>query len=239
MLSLMTLSFISCDNEINNDNIGFMTTATITGDSNSGYHCYLDIGGLVISHNQELEGVERGYFSVWVNKEDWNVASKNDPWYIENAYVSPYTTDGIYKVIHPIQIDEAETKYNTYKGDNSIPNLFLLSQICGGYLDLSGGFSLVNLQNVEYLPALLDIGYNPAEQTPDSLKLQLYYHQPNPDEWTSTCFHYNTISCDISSLSTLAQWNDSVTIAVKAGDKKYYYRKISKNDFLKPNTKLE
>ncbi len=102
-----------------------MSTATITGDSINGYYCYLDVGGIVISHDQAL-------------------------------------------------------------------------------------------------------------QNPDTLLLQLYYNPNIPENWTNTKTDYGSVSCDISNLATLQNWNDSVTIVVKTGDNSKLLRKISKADFIKP-----
>ena len=78
------------------------------------------------------------------------------------------------------------------------------------------------------------ISHDPALQNPDTLLLQLYYNPNIPENWTNTKTDYGSVSCDISNLATLQNWNDSVTIVVKTGDNSKLLRKISKADFIKP-----
>ncbi|MFA6361171.1 MAG: hypothetical protein WCX14_10770, partial [Dysgonamonadaceae bacterium] len=67
----------------------------------------------------------------------------------------------------------------------------------------------------------------------------LCYNPHIPEDWSNTCFDYGKVSCDISSLATLKQWSDSVTIVVEVKDDKKHFTKISKSDFFKPNLKVE
>lgn len=78
------------------------------------------------------------------------------------------------------------------------------------------------------------ISYDQALQNPDTLLLQLYYNPNIPENWTNIKTDYGSVSCDISNLATLQNWNDSVTIVVKTGDNSKLLRKISKADFIKP-----
>ena len=108
LLFFCTIGFISCDNEEDDGSRGFMSKATITDNSTNGYYCYLDGGGLVISYDQRLAGIERGYFAFSYMEDDWRT-NADSVMYINNAYVSPYS---IYDVIHPISIEEAEQTHH-------------------------------------------------------------------------------------------------------------------------------
>ena len=79
------------------------------------------------------------------------------------------------------------------------------------------------------------ISYDQALQNPDTLHLQLYYNPNITENWTNIKTDYGSVSCDISNLATLQNWNDSVTIVVKTGDNSKLLRKISKADFIKPS----
>lgn len=229
-----TNGFISCDNE-DDGSRAFMHEATIIGDSTNGYYCYLDGGGLVISYDRGLAGIERGYFAFNYMEDDWKTSADN-VMYINNAHISPYS---IYDVIHPINVGEAENKHITDKDSCLIPPLLSLDYGYRGYFDLKTGLSTVNLINGEKVFAKLNMVYDPAKQTPDTLLLQFCYNPQIPDKWSNTSVDYGSVSCDISSFATLKQWSDSVTIVVEAGDEKKHLTKISKNDFFKPEIKIE
>ena len=62
------------------------------------------------------------------------------------------------------------------------------------------------------------ISYDQALQNPDTLLLQLYYNPNIPENWTNIKTDYGSVSCDISNLATLQNWNDSVTIVVKEAE---------------------
>ncbi len=227
------IGFACCNNKDDNSR-GFMQEATIIGDSTNGYYCYMDGGGLAISYDRSLEGIERGYFSFNYMEDDWTTAG--DIIYINNAHVYPYS---IYDVIHPISIEEAESKHITDKDSCLVPPLFSLDYGYRGYFDLNTGLSTVNSANGEKIPAKLNMVYNPAKQTTDTLFLQFCYNPSIPDNLTNTNVDYGSVSCDISSLATLKQWGDSVTIVIEAGDKNRHLTKISKNDFFKPEIKVK
>lgn len=232
LLFFCTVCLVSCDHE--DDGIrGFMQEATISGDSINGYYCYLDGGGLAISYNRELAGIERGYFSVNYMEKDWKTTADNAI-YIDNAYVFPYS---VYQVIRPINLEEAERQHLLDKDSCAIPSLLTLSYGYRGYFDFNTGLSIVNPKNAEKMPVRLHIVYDPAKQTPDTLRLQLCYHPSIPDTWSNTSFDYGSASCDISSLAALQQWSDSVTIVLEAGDKRKHATKIGKEDFRKPDIK--
>jgi len=232
LLLIGTIACISCNNNNEDDGYrGFMSKATIVGDSIGGYFCYLNGGGLVTSHSKELEGTERGYFSFNYMEDDWK-SSDGNLMYISDAYVRPELT---YSVISPINIVKAEGMHITDKDSCTTPPLFILERGFKGYFDFNTGISISNIYDLKEYPAEMHIVYDSAKQTPDTLRLQFYYNQKNPNQWTETHINYGTTSCDISSLATLEQWSDSVTIILEAGDKYDDHRtKISKEDFLKP-----
>lgn len=234
LLFSCAISFISCDNE-DDGSRGFSSEATIIGDSINGYYCYLDGGGLVISHDRWLADIERGYFAFNYMEEDWRTTADN-VMYIDNAHVLPYL---IYDVIYPISIEEAEGKHITDKDSCFVPPLLSLDYGYRGYFDLNTGLSVVNLVNGEKVFAQLNMVYDATKQTPDTLLLQFCYNPHLPDRWSNASIDYGKVSCDISSFATLKQWSDSVTIVVEAGDEKRHLTKIGRSDFFKPDRKVE
>lgn len=234
LFSLCILCLFSCKQETDFGFRGFMNTATIVGDSVNGYYCYLDGGGLVISYDQRLAGVERGYFSFHYMEEDWK--SAGNVTYIDNASVLPYS---IYEVIRPISQEEADSEHLADKDNCAVPRLLSLGRGYRGYFDLNTALSVVNLMDREKVPTKMNLLYDPAKQTPDTLLLQLCYQLDVPDQWTKITFDYGSVSCDFSSLATLKQWSDSVTIVVEAGDEMKHLTKISKKDFIKPDIKVK
>ena len=227
---LCTIGLIGCQDNFDNGTRGFMSEATVTGDSIDGYYCYLDGGGLVVSFDRRLADIERGYFSFLYNETDWT--TDNDMIYIRNASVVPYA---IYDVIHPLSLEEAENDPDIdLNGSHTAPQLSLNGG-CRGYFDLNTGLRIVNSGTGEQIPVKIHLIYNPAEQTRDTLRLQLCYHPDIPDTWSDTYMEYGSISCDISSLTSLVPWNDSVTIVVETADKHKHTTTIDKNDFVKTN----
>ena len=230
-LSMSLIALTSCNND-NDDNFrAFMSTATITGDSINGYFCYLDGGGLVISYDQSLKGIERGYFNFNYTENDWTT-SPDGMKYINNAQVGAWS---VYDVICPIDKNTFERTDDADKYNHQIPSLIGMSAGYRGYFDLNLGITTLNATN-EKVRATLKLVYDPAEQNPDTLHLQLYYNPNIPDNWTNTKTDYGTVSCDISDLATLQAWHDSVTIVVNVDDKTKPWTKISKADFIKPCT---
>lgn len=234
LLFISTIGFISCEDE-DDGYRGFMQTATITGDSINGFYCYMDGGGFAISHDRWLTGIERGYFTFNYNKEDWKIIADNVIC-IDNAHVIPYT---VYDVIRPISRDEAEKKQITDKDSCQIAPFLSVSRGYRGYFNLHTGLYMVNLVDLGKAYPKIHLVYDPEKLTSDTLHLQLCYNLRTPDKWTKTSIDYGSISCDISSFAKLKKWNDSVTIVVDTGDKEKHFTKISKNDFLKPDIKLE
>lgn len=145
----------------------------------------------------------------------------------------------VYRVIRPLSAEEAADRHITGQDSCSVPPHFSVEYGYRGYFDFNTGLSVMNQANVEKIPVGMNIVYDPANQTPDPLRLQFCYHPHIPDNWTKTYFDYGSASCDISSLATLIQWSDSVTIVVETGEEVRHLTKISKNDFLKPRRKAE
>lgn len=229
-LFICIIGLVSCDKEEDNGSRAFADAATITGDSINGYFCYLNSGGLVVSHDRWLAGIERGYFSFHYTEDDW-MTTADEVKYISNAHVLPIT---VYEVLRPISLEEAESSQITAPDSCSVPELFSIGRGYRGYFNFNTGISVMNMVTTENVPVQMNMVYEPAKQTPDTLRLQFCYHPRIPDDWTKTSFNYDAASCDISSLANLVQWSDSVTIVVEAGDKKQHWTKINKNDFLKP-----
>lgn len=232
VFSICLIAYTSCDDNKDDGSRGFMSNATIIGDSQNGYACYLDGGGLVISYDSRLANVERGYFSFSYMEDDWTT-SVDGTQFINNARVSPWT---VYDVIHPVDKDEFEDDPIV---DKEVPSLLGMGYGYRGYFNLHGGVGTVNLVNGEKIPATLNLVYDADEQTPDTLKLQLYCNLNIPSNWSKTTPDYSAVSCDISGLATLQSWNDTVTIQIRTSDEKEYYGKISKVDFIKSELLVE
>lgn len=226
---LLTVGGIGCS-ETKDEFRGFMQNATIVGDSVNGYYCYLDGGGLVISYDKRLQGIERGYFAFSYLESDWRATEELGN-YIYNARVSPYS---VYDVLRPISIDVAQNLHITDPDSCLLPPLFTLGLGYRGYFGFNTGLSIVNLENRAQVPTKLNIVYDPAKQSPDTLKLQLCYYFRVPDQWTNISFNYGSISCDISSLANLEAWSDSVRIVMEVGDERKHLTTIRKIDFTKP-----
>lgn len=229
--SICLITYTSCNDYKDDGSRSFMSDATITGDFINGYYCYLDGGGLVISYDQRLKGIERGYFNFSYTEDDWTTSADGTE-FINNARVNPWS---VYDVIRPIDKDEFEANHITDKEGYQVPSFLTVGYGYRGYFNLHGGIATVNLTNGEKVRATLNLVYDVSEQTPDTLKLQLYCNLNIPVNWSKTTSNYESVSCDISSLATLQSWNDSVTIEIRTSDEKEHYRKISKTDFIKPD----
>lgn len=227
---IFIIGIIGCNKEKDDGSRAFSDVATITGDSINGYFCYLNSGGLAVSHDRWLGGIERGYFSFHYTEDDWTTTSDQIS-YINNAHVFPIS---VHQVLRPISLEEADSRHITDPDSCSVPEILSIGRGYQGYFTFNTGLSVVNRENVEKIPVRMNFVYDPAKQTPDTLRLQFCYQPRIPDDWTKTSFDYDAASCDISSLATLIQWSDSVTIVVEAGDEMQHRTKISKQDFLKP-----
>ncbi|MDE5611986.1 MAG: hypothetical protein K2I90_08230 [Odoribacter sp.] len=231
LLLFCVLAFSGCRKE--DDGLrGFMCEATVLGDSVKGFHCYLDGGGLVISHDRWLKGIERGYFAFHYTEEDWQTDDVHGI-HIANAHVYP---EAVYKVIRPVSREEAGSLHVSAEDTCRTPDHFTLGYGWRGYFDLYTGVAVMNSESGEKASVQMNMIYDPDRQTADTLLLQFCYHPRIPDAWNRHCFLYGSASCDISSFASLRPWSDSVNIVVEVGDKRYG-RKISKEDFLKPELK--
>lgn len=230
-LLFVGFGLVGCQEEFDQGIRGFMSEATVTGDSVNGYHCYLDGGGLVVSYDRRLDGIERGYFAFQYRAEDW--ISKEDSLYIRDAVAFPYS---VYEVIHPVSKEKAEADYLTDSDNCQNPPQLSINGGCRGYFDLSTGIRIVNSKTGEKAPVEMNLIYDTAKQTADTLRLQLYYCPNIPDTWTDPYFEYGSVSCDISDLSALEAWNDSVVVMVEVGDGQTHAVAISKEDFFRSGT---
>lgn len=229
-LFICIIGLVSCDKDEDNGSRAFADAATITGDSINGYFCYLNSGGLVVSHDRWLAGIERGYFSFHYTEDDWTTTVDQIK-YINNAHVLPIS---VHQILRPISLEEADSRHITDPDSCSVPEILSIGRGYQGYFIFNTGLSVVNRENVEKIPVRMNFVYDPAKQTPDSLRLQFCYQPRVPNDWTKTSFDYDAASCDISSLASLVKWSDSVTIVVEAGDEMQHRTKISKQAFLKP-----
>ena len=211
---------------------GFLSEATVMGDSVNGFYCYLDGGGLVISHDRWLKEIERGYFAFYYTEDDWQTDDIHGT-YIANARVLP---EVVYEVIRPVSRQEAENLHVSDKDTCRTPSHFILGNGYRGYFDLGTGISVMNSESGETVSVPVNMIYDPDKQTVDTLLLQFCYHPRIPDAWEHYSFLYGNASCDISSFASLRPWSDSVNIVVEVGNKRHC-RKISTEDFSKPEWK--
>lgn len=231
LLFFCVLAFSGCRKE--DDGLrGFMCEATVMGDSIHGFHCYLDGGGLVISHDRWLKEVERGYFTFYYTEEDWQTDDVHGM-HIANAHVYPWT---VYEVIRPVSREEAGSLHVSAGDTCRTPDHFTLGNGYRGYFDLNTGIAVMNSENGEKASVQVNMIYDPDKWTADTLRLQLCYHPRIPDTWERYHFLYGNASCDISSFASLRPWSDSVNIVVEVGNKRHC-RKISREDFSRPELK--
>lgn len=232
---LLLLGLTGCSDDRDDGSRAFMSEATIVGDADRGYSCYLDGGGRVVTHDRRLDGIERGYFEFRYTESDWTDTALVGC-YIRNARVLPYS---VYEIIRPVGTESSGTDSPAGADNREIPPHLSLGQGCFGYFDLHTGIRIANLQNGESIPVEMEMSYDPAEQTPDTLRLRLHYHPEIPAGWPDTHLEYGSVSCDLSALASLVQWSDSVTVAVDAGDEKPYLVRIGRNDLFKPDMGIE
>lgn len=212
----------------------FVSKATVIGDGENGYYCYSDVLP-AIACSDAFAGIERGYFTFTYTESDWTTAP-DGKMYI--AHVHAYPID-VYDIIHPLSAAEAEKGELIDKERCTVPERLTVDHAANGYVDLSSQFSTFNQESGAYSHGDVRIVYDPALQEPDTLRLQLYYIPSLPDGWTKTSSDYRTVSCDLSSLASLCQWNDSLTLVVDDGDQKKHCRRMSKKNFQKPRIGAE
>ena len=202
IMTIGMLSCASCTDLMKDDGSrGFANVATIVGDAENGFYCYQrHYAGLVVSHSKELAGKERGYFNFYYTEDDWTT-STNGMKYIDNAQV--YTIEA-YETVHPLTQEEADAGHITGNENCTIPQSLSIDYASYGYVDLQAGFSTFNHINGEIHNGEVNLVYDATKQEPDTLRLQLCYNPRIPDGWTKTSHHFRTVSCDISSLSSLS-----------------------------------
>ena len=143
------------------------------------------------------------------------------------------------RIIHPISKAEADKRGITHPDSCSVDKNFDLSDSYGagdGYFDF---YTLATITHdsythYEYASVPIDLVYDPARQSPDTLRLELCYRPRVPEGWEKYRYEGGTLSCDISGLAGLQEWNDSLCIVVETGDDVLHYLPISKKDFKKP-----
>lgn len=237
MVLICLLSFASCHMGPEDDGSrGFADVATIVGNAETGYYCYLGHhGGLAISYSTELADKERGYFNFSYMESDWATSASGIK-YIDNVHVRAIEA---YDVFYPITQEAAESAHITDKERCTVPELLRISRISGGYMDLSAGFATFNHESGKVSNGEVNLVYSLDKQEADTLRLQLCYNPSIPNGWTKTSTNYRTVSCDISALSSLLSWKDSLTLVIEDGSKEKQARKISKNDFQKPEGRIQ
>lgn len=223
--------FTSCNSKEIEMPIGFTSSATIVDNSPEGYYCYFkNSESYLISQDGSLKGIERGCFGFTFDKDEWNKYASVD-WTKLNPRIN---SREIYPIIKPISEKEIIESDILEIGDLSIPKHMSISPDGFGYLDISGNFNIFNNMDAQVSPCKLYIVYNPNLQSSDSLQLQFYCIPDIPNEWHNTSFISSRVACDISSLSHLQEWNDSVTIALNVTEEITLYSKIAKSGFSKP-----
>ena len=240
-LCICAFGLASCQNDLTFDNggyIGFMTKGTIVGNDEDGYYLF-SYGGneVAICYGKGLDKYERAYYSLSF-KEENRFFSNRTPGFtiIDNASVEIETAN---RIIHPISKAEADKRGITHPDSCSVDENFDLSDSYGagdGYFDF---YTLATISHdsythYEYASVPIDLVYDPARQSPDTLRLELCYRPRVPEGWEKYRYEGGTLSCDISGLAGLQEWNDSLCIVVETGDDELHYLPISKKDFKKP-----
>ncbi len=240
-LCICAFGLASCQNDLTFDNggyIGFMTKGTIVGNDEDGYYLF-SYGGneVAICYGKGLDKYERAYYGLSF-KEENRFFSDRTPGFtiIDNASVEIETAN---RIIHPISKTEADKRGITHPDSCSVDENFDLSDSYGagdGYFDF---YTLATITHdsythYEYASVPIDLVYDPARQSPDTLRLELCYRPHVPEGWEKYRYEGGTLSCDISGLADLQEWNDSLCIVVETGDDELHYLPISKKDFKKP-----
>ena len=214
------------------------TKGTIVGNDEDGYYLF-SYGGdeVAICYGKGLDKYERAYYGLSF-KEENRFFSDRTPGFtiIDNASVEIETAN---RIIHPISKAEADKRGITHPDSCSVDKNFDLSDSYGagdGYFDF---YTLATISHdsythYEYASVPIDLVYDPARQSPDTLRLELCYRPRVPEGWEKYRYEGGTLSCDISGLAGLQEWNDSLCIVVETGDDELHYLPISKKDFKKP-----
>lgn len=189
---------------------------TVVGNDNDGYYLFSDLAPqATICYGKGLDKYERAYCNVYF-KEENRFFSDRTPGFIliDNARIEIITA---YNVIRPISKEEAERHHITYTDSCSVAPSFSLNHSIGasnGYFDFEtpATLSYAHPTYNEYIPIPMDMIYDPERQSPDTLRLELNYRPRIPEGWTTDWkYEDETSSCDISALSDLQQWNDSLS----------------------------
>lgn len=228
---LATLLMTSCNNNEIEMPTGFLENATIVKQSPEIYHCYFDNSeNYFVSNSKVLEGVERGYFSFLLDKDEWKEHSTGD-WSNITANVSPIN---VFPIITPMSKEEAEKKGILASENLQVPKNLGIGSAGHGYLDFWGYFDAINLKDSSKNQGKLFIVFDPKEQSADSLFLNIYFNSNilKESEFSSAPSSIN--SCDISVLSSLQEWNDSVAVVIRTPKEDKFCKNISKKSFLRP-----
>lgn len=239
-LFVCAFGLVSC-HDLTIDNGGYlsmMNRGTIVGNDEDGYYLFSDgRNEVAICYGKGLDKYERAYYSLSF-KEENRFFSDRTPGFtiIDNARVGIVST---YKVIHPISKAEADKRGITHPDSCSVDENFYFSNSYGaycGYFDFSTLATITHdlYTHYEYASIPIDLVYDPARQSPDTLRLELCYRHHVPEGWEKYRYEAGTFSCDISGLANLQEWNDSLCIVVDTGDKQLHYMPISKKGFKKP-----
>lgn len=221
------LFLAGCSNELKDDGSrGFSDVITIQEDKdNPGtFRCMQDGGGLVISHDPSLKGVERGYFDVYYMENDWQTG--NVP-YIDNARLVAISQ---YHVFYPSIEKQVDNSGNTFAPT--------ITRLASGYLDLEFLRENPVFADENGHPTNVKLIYDETQQYPDTLNLQFCYTSgPNGGTQLTTYRDGTTnLSCNLSSLLNKQEWKDSIVVKIDAGVKQErHWLKIKKSDLMLPD----
>lgn len=221
------LLLAGCSTEFKDDGSrGFANVMTIQEDKdNPGtYNCIQDGGGLVISHDPSLKGVERGYFNVYYMESDWQTEGVS---YIDNARLVAISKYHIFYPSIEKQVDNSGTTF--------VP---AITRLASGYLDLEFLRENPVFADENGHPTNVKLIYDATQQYPDTLNLQFYYTSgPNGGTQLTTYRDGTTnLSCNLSSLLNKREWKDSIVVKVNAGVKQERrWLKVKKSDLMLPD----
>lgn len=212
--------------------LGYTITGTIVGDDENGYYLYSDrYPEVAVSYEKGLDKYERAYCSIRFKEENRFFSDRPGEFcLIDNADIEIITP---YDVIRPISKTEADERHIT-DSCSAAPHFLTGGYASRGYFNFSTAISVLNMDDMSHSHIPADLIYDPARQSPDTLRLELCYRPRIPEGKTACRYEYGTTSCDISGLAGLQEWNDSLCIVIEAGDSLTHRIPISRNDFRKP-----
>lgn len=225
--SLLLLA--GCQNELKDDgsrNFSDVMTIQEDKDNPGTYNCVQDGGGLVISHDTSLKGIERGYFNVYSMKDDWIMTG--DVFYIDNAHLIAITKYHIFYPSIDKHIDNLENPFT--------PSV---NRVASGYIDLEIPTENPIFLNKNGSPTNVKLVYDETRQYPDTLNLQFRYaSESDGGQRLTSSDGFINLSCNISSLLSNREWKDSIVVMVDAGTKQERRGlKIKKADLMLPDFK--